>query len=73
MKRNKNLENETMKRAKNDEEPNDPAWDIIIPKMNFESQMKIRQLNHRLAAVVEQNADYELQKYRRHIQENKYM
>ena len=49
------------------------AWDIIIPKLDFQSQMKISQLNHRLAYVVELNAEYELQKYKRHIREDKYM
>ena len=37
--------------------------------------MKISQLNHHLADVVEStsNAEYELQKYKRHIREDKYM
>ena len=49
------------------------AWDIIIPKLDFQSQMKISQLNQRLAYIVELNAEYELQKYKRHIREDKYM
>ena len=49
------------------------AWDIIIPKLDFQSQMKISQLNRRLAIVVEINAEYELRKFRRHIAADKYM
>ena len=49
------------------------AWDIIIPKLDFQSQMKISQLNHRFADVVELNAEYELRKFKRHIQNDKYM
>ena len=49
------------------------AWDIVIPKLDFQSQMKISQLNHRLADAVELNAEYELQKFKRHIRDDKYM
>ena len=50
-----------------------PAWDIIIEKLDFQSQMKISQLNHRLADAVNLNAESELRKFQRHIQEDKYM
>ena len=50
-----------------------PAWDIIIPKLDFQSQMKMAQLNKRLAEVVEINAEYELCKFRRHIRDDKVM
>ena len=73
MKRNANRKHENAKRARKDGVGDHPAWDIIIPKLHFRDQMKIRLQNQRLANVVEQNADYELQKYRRHIRENKYM
>ena len=49
------------------------AWDIIIPKLDFQSQMKISQLNKHLADVVEANAEYQLGKFRRHIAADKYM
>ena len=49
------------------------AWDILIQKLDFQSQMKISQLNRRLANVVEINAEYELRKFRRHIAADKYM
>ena len=50
-----------------------PAWDIIIPKLDSKSQMKISQLNQHLAEIVKMNAESKLRKYRRQIQENKYM
>ena len=50
-----------------------PAWDIIIGKLDFQSQMKISQLNHRLVDAVNLNAESELRKFQRHIQEDKYM
>ena len=49
------------------------AWDIIIPKLDFESQMKISQQNRHLAEIVKLNAESKLKIYRRQIQENKYM
>ena len=50
-----------------------PAWDIIIGKLDFQSQMKLSQQNHRLADVVAMNAEHELRKFQRHIREDKYM
>ena len=50
-----------------------PAWDIIIPKLDFKSQMKMSQQNHHLAEIVKLNAESKLRKYRRQIQEDKYM
>ena len=49
------------------------AWDIIITKLDYQSQMKISQQNQQLAEVVTMNAESELRKLRRHIRENKYM
>ena len=49
------------------------AWDIIISKLDYQSQKKLSQLNQRLADVVQMNAESDLRKFRRHIQENKYM
>ena len=49
------------------------AWDIIIRKLDYRSQMKISQQNQRLASVVQMNAESEIRKYRRHIREDKYM
>ena len=50
-----------------------PALDIIIPKLDFQSQMKMAQLNKRLANVVQINAEYELRKFQRHIREDRFM
>ena len=50
-----------------------PAWDIIIPKLGFQSQMKMAQLSPRLADVVQINAEYELRKFRRYIRDDKFM
>lgn len=50
-----------------------PALDIIIPKLDFQSQMKMAQLNKRVANVVQINAEYELRKFQRHIREDRFM
>jgi len=50
-----------------------PAWDLIIPKLDFRSQMKMAHLNKRLAEVVQINAEYELRKFQRHIRDDKFM
>ena len=50
-----------------------PALDIIIPKLDFQSQMKMAQLNKRLANVVQINAEYELRKFKRHIRDDRFM
>ena len=49
------------------------AWNILIPKLDFKSQMKIAQQNQRLEDAVNENADRELRKFKRHIREDKYM
>ena len=49
------------------------AWDIIIKKLDYKNQMKISQQNQRLADIVKMNAESELRKFRRQIQEDKYM
>ena len=50
-----------------------PAWDILIRKLDFQSQMKIYQQSQRLADVINVNAEHELRKFRRHIRDDKYM
>ena len=49
------------------------AWNLIIPKLDFQSQMKISQQNQRLADLVQTNAENELRKFKRKIQDDKYM
>ena len=53
-----------------------PAWAILIQKcqiLDFQSQKNIAQQNHWIASVVEENAQHELEKFWRHIREDKYM
>ena len=50
-----------------------PAWDIIIPKLDFRSQMKMAGMNQRLADMVQINADYELRKFQRRIRDDRFM
>ena len=49
------------------------AWNICIPKFDYESQLKMSQQSQRLAQIVQMNAESDLQKFRREIQNNKYM
>ena len=80
MKRKNKIENlEIPKREKSDPVSkhgiggDHPAWDIIISRLDFKSQMKMSQQNHKLAEIVKLNAESKLRKYRRQIQEDKYM
>ena len=50
-----------------------PAWDIIIRKLDYKSQMKISQQNQRLADIVKMNSESELRKFKSQIREDKYM
>ena len=49
------------------------AWNLVVRKLDYQSQMMIAQQNHFLAEVVDINATYELEKYRRRLQEDKYL
>ena len=50
-----------------------PALNIIIPKLDFQSQMKMARMNQRLADMVQINADYELRKFQRRIRDDRFM
>ena len=50
-----------------------PAWDILIKKLDFQSQMKLWQQNQHLADVVETHAESELWKFQCQIRDDKYM
>ena len=50
-----------------------PAWDILIRRLDFQTQLKLSQQNQHLAEVVHINAESEMRKFQRHIRENKYM
>ena len=49
------------------------AWKIIIPRLDYQSQLKMSQQSQRLAQVVQRNAESDIRKFRREFQENKYM
>ena len=49
------------------------ALSMIVQKLDYKTQMKISQLNRRLADAVKSNAQHQLDKFKRHIRENKYM
>ena len=49
------------------------AWEIIIPKLDYQSQLKMSQQSQRLAQIVQRNAESDIRKFRREIQKNKYM
>ena len=46
---------------------------IVNIPLDFETQRTISQLNRRLADIIESNAEHQLKKFKRHIQEDKYM
>ena len=89
MKRKNNQSNKTSKKTKNEISPaiddrsidqiemaiggDHSGWDILIGKLDFQSQFKISQQNKRLAEMVKLNADYQLRVFRRHIRDNRYM
>ena len=89
MKRKNNRSNKISKKTKNetptavDDRSIEPigmavggdhsGWDILTGKLDFRSQFKISQQNKRLAQIVNFNAEYQLQKFRRRIRDNKYM
>ena len=77
MKRKNENENENSKDTKRKKSlqvgGNHLAWDIIIRKLDYQSQLKMSQQNRYLAEVVQRNAESDLRKFRRQIKENKYM
>ena len=46
-----------------------PAWDILIPKLNYQCQLKMSQQSRRLTDIVKNNAESKLRKYRREIED----
>ena len=82
MKRKINQKDGNSKKTKEDGSNDSAAMDmnllvrlfsIVVERVDFKTQMTISQLNRRLADVVESNAEHQLKKFRRHIQEDKYM
>ena len=50
-----------------------PAWDIIIGRLDYKSQMKMSHQNQNLAEIVKSNAESKLRKFKRQIRDDKYM
>ena len=89
MKRKQNRKTKTSKRTKSEEtsasddrsmEPiemtvggDHSGWNILVGKLDFQSQFKISQQNKRLAEMVKSNAEYQLRVFRRRIRDNRYM
>ena len=49
------------------------VWEIIIPKLDYQSRLKMSYQNHRFEEFIRWNAEADLRKFRRHIQNDKYM
>ena len=77
--KNEDANFENIKREKSNPAPmqgiggDHPAWNIIIGKLDYKSQMKLSVQNQRLADIVKINAESDLRKFKRHIREDKYM
>ena len=48
-------------------------WNILIRNVDFRTQMKLGQINHRLAELVENTAEYELKRLKKKISDNNVM
>ena len=46
---------------------------IVMERVDFETQKTISELNSSFAGLVGSNAEHQLKKFKRHIQEDKYM
>ena len=44
-----------------------------MKKINFQTQLKLAQVNKHLAELVEENAEYELNKLRKKINDDRFM
>ena len=85
MKRKINSKHENSKKSHPDESPSidnptdrvgadHPAWPIIISKLDMLSQMRLMLVsNARIIQIIEENAQSKIRKYRRQIQNDKYM
>ena len=49
------------------------AWNLVVRKLDYRTQMMMSQQNKYMAEVVDINAKHELQKYRRRLQDDKYL
>ena len=72
MKRKISQESETSKKTKRSVDDS-LVWELIVGKLGYITQMKLSQVNNRLADIVDRNAERKLQKFRCLLQEDKYM
>ena len=72
MKRKISQESETSKKTKRSVDDG-LVWELVVRKLGYITQMKLSQVNNRLADIVDQNAERTLRKFRRLLQEDKYM
>ena len=72
MKRKISQESESSKKTKRSVDDS-LVWELVVGKLGYITQMKLSQVNNRLADIVGQNAERTLQKFRRSLQEDKYM
>ena len=49
------------------------VWELVIKKLDNRTQMNLSQQNRLLADIVDQYAEYKLQKVRHRLQEDKYL
>ena len=49
------------------------AWNLVVRKLDYRTQMRIAQQNQYLAEVVDINAAHDLQKYRRRLKDDKFL
>ena len=72
MKRKISQESETSKKTKRSVDDS-LVWELVVGKLGYITQMKLSQVNNRLADIVGQNAERTLRKFQRLLQEDKYM
>ena len=72
MKRKIGQESETSKKTKGSVDDN-LVWELVVRKLGYITQMKLSQVNHRLADIADQYAEHKLQKVQRRLQEDKYL
>ena len=72
MKRKISQESESSKKTKRSVDDS-LVWELVVGKLGYITQMKLSQVNNRLADIVGQNAERTLRKFQRLLQEDKYM
>ena len=52
---------------------NSYVWNILIPRLDFRTQLKMAQQNQYIRDAVEENAKYELERFKKKISGDKFM